>query len=41
MGLISIDLLKDYLLYSQNNTRKVGYLNGLVFGKIWDINSDV
>ena len=36
--LISIDLLGDYHLYSQNNNKKVGHLNGLVFGTISGIN---
>ena len=41
MMLISIDLLRNYYLYSQNNNKKVGYLNGLVFGKIRGIHSDM
>ena len=34
MGLIPVDLLRDYLIYSQNNNRKVVYFNGFMFGKI-------
>ena len=41
MMLISIDLLRNYYLYSQNNNKKVGYLSGLVFGMIRGINSDM